>query len=408
MRQVVVEKGQWVGLLAWGSACYRIKDRDSWIGWNNTQRAERLKLVVQNRRFLLLSSKGERPNLASAVLAKAVRELPRQWEQAFGYRPVLAETFTDIEQFAGTCYKASGWEAVGQSAGYSRHRAEFYVRNDRPKKLWLRKLHSDAKEILCAMRLDGAQAKGGKSNAQGQLPLKAAEQKSLMEALAQVSDQRASNRRFGLTAILSIIAMAILGGARDMSQFYRFGLRLTQAQRKHLGLPLKKGTVVRNAPCYNVYYKTLRSIDPHEFSRILSQWLATHEGSLPSSLALDGKMIGDLVGVVSLADHQTGVPVAMAPMSKKEGEQGRCELKVGQNLLQSRPLDGKIVTADALHTQKESAQIVVEQGGEYLLQIKANQKKLMALAEKQTDLSPPLFRSMKRATDANQPGKSVW
>ena len=85
LRQVVIEDGKWVGLLAWGSACYRIKDRDQWIGWTNTQRAERLKLVVQNRRFLLLHSKGQRPHLASAVLGKALRELPLQWEESFGY-----------------------------------------------------------------------------------------------------------------------------------------------------------------------------------------------------------------------------------------------------------------------------------------------------------------------------------
>jgi hypothetical protein len=78
LRQVVMEDGQWVGLLAWGSACYRIKDRDRWIGWNNTQRAERQKLVVQNRRYLLFHERGARPNLGSQALGLAVRELPGQ------------------------------------------------------------------------------------------------------------------------------------------------------------------------------------------------------------------------------------------------------------------------------------------------------------------------------------------
>ena len=55
--------------------------------------------------------------------------------ERFGYAPVLAETFTDPESYAGTCYKASNWQAVGSSAGYSRHRADFYVPNDRPKQI---------------------------------------------------------------------------------------------------------------------------------------------------------------------------------------------------------------------------------------------------------------------------------
>lgn len=62
-----------------GACCYALKDRDSQIGWNPTQRAERQKLVVQQRRFLLLTEAGEYPNLASQVLGAAVRVLPEQW-----------------------------------------------------------------------------------------------------------------------------------------------------------------------------------------------------------------------------------------------------------------------------------------------------------------------------------------
>ena len=53
LRQAVVCVGEWVALLAWGPACYALKDRDEWVGWHAGQRAERQKLVVQNRRYLL-------------------------------------------------------------------------------------------------------------------------------------------------------------------------------------------------------------------------------------------------------------------------------------------------------------------------------------------------------------------
>ena len=392
LRQVVEdEQGQWLGLLAWGSACYRLKDRDVWIGWNNTQRAERQKLVVQNRRYLLLNERGERPNLGSQALALAMRELAGQWEERFGYRVVLAETFTDMELFEGTCYKASGWEAVGKSKGYARDRAEFYVKHDRPKKLWLKKLRPDALEVLCAMNLDPSFQWGAHSDAQGQLPFKTAEQKSLKQTLEQVRDRRAENSSFKLAPLLCIIAMAMLCGARQISEISRFGSRLSQAQRKNLGLPLRKKTVVYRVPGYSVYYQALKRIDPMEFAQVLNQWLQSNRGSLPSALALDGKMIGDLVGVVSLVDHETGIPVAMAPMSKKESPGLGGELKTGQALIRSLKLDDCLVSGDALHTQKESAQDVVEQGGEYLLQIKANQKKLLKFAQKSTDKLPPLF-----------------
>jgi hypothetical protein len=127
LRQIVEVDGRPVALLVWGPACYALKDRDLWISWSAPQRVQRLKLIVQNRRFLLLTEKGQSPNLASQALGAALRALPQQWQGRFGYRPLLAESFTDPEAYAGTCYKASNWEPVGLSAGYSRHRADFYV-----------------------------------------------------------------------------------------------------------------------------------------------------------------------------------------------------------------------------------------------------------------------------------------
>ncbi|MCC5022479.1 MAG: DUF4338 domain-containing protein [Candidatus Synoicihabitans palmerolidicus] len=80
-----------MALLAWGPACYALQDRDRWVGWDATRRVERLSLVVQNRRFLLLTKRGEEPNFASQVLAAAVRTLPGHWQERFGYRPLLTE-----------------------------------------------------------------------------------------------------------------------------------------------------------------------------------------------------------------------------------------------------------------------------------------------------------------------------
>src|SRR4051812_20431092 len=51
LRQVVELDGEALALLVWGPACYALKDRDLWISWSANQRLERLKLIVQNRRF---------------------------------------------------------------------------------------------------------------------------------------------------------------------------------------------------------------------------------------------------------------------------------------------------------------------------------------------------------------------
>ena len=193
LRQVVEVDGKAVAMLVWGPACYALKDRDQWISWSTVQRLERLKLIVQNRRFLVLAEKGQSPNLASQAMGAALRALPGQWLERFGYRPLLAESFTDPEAYAGTCYKASNWEAVGQSAGHSRHRVDFYVPNDRPKKLWLRALCPQGREQLRAPQVP-EDCRGGLIAAPtGTLPIKAQQLDSLLEVFRKAPDPRASN-----------------------------------------------------------------------------------------------------------------------------------------------------------------------------------------------------------------------
>jgi hypothetical protein len=106
---------------------------------------------------------------------------------------------------------------------------------------------------------------------------------------------------------------------------------------------------------------------------------------------LDGKMIRDQIGLVTLADHEDGSPVAVALMDQKEGTQ-RCEQTAALSLLESLPtLEQKVVSADALHCQKATARLIVEKGGDYLLQIKANQPALLEQAEAAGAVSTPLL-----------------
>jgi hypothetical protein len=381
LRQIVERDAQPVGLLVWGPACYALKDRDLWISWSACQRVERLKLIVQNRRFLLLTPKGEAPNLASQVLGAALQALPGQWQECFGYRPLLAESFTDPEAYAGTCYKASNWEAVGWSAGYSRHRADFYVANERPKRLWLRPLVPEARQQLRALELPpDCRAALAKPPA-GQLPLKEPQIESLRQVLSQAPDPRDTNTQYRIGPVLTLIALALLAGRREIAEIARFATRLTQAQRRSLGLPLKKGTRFYKVPGYSVFYSLLTRMDPEAFAKLLSTWLAQRAGTLPQALALDGKMIRDHIGLLTLAQHEDGAPQALAVYDQKEGTE-RCEQSAAAALLESLPaLDGKLITADPLHCQRKLARAIVEKGGDYLLQIKGNQPHLLQKAQ---------------------------
>jgi hypothetical protein len=389
LRQVVMRGEQWVGLLVWGPAALKLKDRERWVGWHPALAAERLELIVQNRRYLLLHDKGEEPHLASQALAAACRALPEQWAERFGYRPLLAESFTDPESCCGTCYKASGWEPAGLSDGNSRHRADFFVPNGRPKRLWLKELEAGARQKACVVPLAAAQAGAVVAAAHGVLPLTQPQRRSLLEVLRRAPDPRGKNTRFRLGPVLALVAMALLGGARQISEIARFATRLSPRQRAELCLPFKKGTRrFYEVPSYDVFYAVLTRMDPDPFAALLSEWLRGQAGTLPGALALDGKMIRDIIGTVSLVEVEDGSPVALAVMDQKQ-ETGRGELKAARKLLAALPtLEGKTVTADPLHCQKQTAQIILEKGGEYFLQIKGNQPSLLAHARARTGGSP--------------------
>jgi hypothetical protein len=116
LRYFVAIDGQFVALLGFGAAAWKTAPRDQFIGWTEQQRRKNMHLIVNNARFLILPwvrSKG----LASKILGRIARQLPTDWQQRYGYRPALLETFVQSDRFRGTCYKAANWQHVGQTQG---------------------------------------------------------------------------------------------------------------------------------------------------------------------------------------------------------------------------------------------------------------------------------------------------
>jgi hypothetical protein len=109
--------------------------------------------------------------------------------------------------------------------------------------------------------------------------------------------------------------------------------------------------------------------------------MSAQEGTLPRQLAIDGKFVKEVVGVVSVVNTENGTPVAVAPASRKEGETGKCEMPVGRRLLSEMDLTNALVSSDALHCQHETVRAVARSNGESLVQIKDNQKGLLKNAQ---------------------------
>jgi hypothetical protein len=133
-------------LLFSASAAWALAPRDRWIGWDPTHRQKLLHLVLSNDRFLIFPWVHV-PHLASHALSLATGQIGEHWVQAFGYRPLLIETFVDPTMFSGTCYRAANWEFLGLTQGRGRLSPDHECRISK-KEIFVYPLEADWKQQL--------------------------------------------------------------------------------------------------------------------------------------------------------------------------------------------------------------------------------------------------------------------
>jgi hypothetical protein len=134
--------------LGWTSAAWKIAVRDRWIGWSDGQRRQALPYVVNNSRFLILPWVHV-TDLASHLLARSARQLPTDWEQRYGVRPLLLETLVDPARFRGTCYRAANWLLLGATVGRGRMDRANVLTGHAPKSVYVYPLGPDIRTRLC-------------------------------------------------------------------------------------------------------------------------------------------------------------------------------------------------------------------------------------------------------------------
>ena len=147
MRYIAWGNHRILALLRFGAAVWKTAPRDRFIGWTLEQRKRQLHLVTNNARFLILPWVHCR-NLASRLLSMATRRLAGDWQERYGYRPVLVETFVQIPRFRGTCYRAANWHYLGNTQGRGRlavgNKAQLPI-----KAIWVYPLVKDFRSQLC-------------------------------------------------------------------------------------------------------------------------------------------------------------------------------------------------------------------------------------------------------------------
>ena len=144
---ITSERGR-LGCLLFSGAAKALRERDFWLGWTTEERRRNLGYVINNSRFLMFPWVRVQ-NLASHALGQVVRRLGDDWQQRWGYRPVVVETFVDPEYYTGTCYRAANWLHLGQTTGTGLPRkGKSYTSS--PKQIWVAPLVADFRQILCS------------------------------------------------------------------------------------------------------------------------------------------------------------------------------------------------------------------------------------------------------------------
>ena len=149
---IVCDRGL-LGCALVAGAARALKARDEWIGWSKQRRQQNLPWVINNTRFLIFPWVEIR-HLASHVLGQLARRVQADWQQRWGYEPLLLETFVDPAEYAGTCYRAGGWIELGQTTGEGlRRKGCAYTTT--PKLIYVKPLSKDFRKRLCAGPLQG-------------------------------------------------------------------------------------------------------------------------------------------------------------------------------------------------------------------------------------------------------------
>jgi len=202
---------------------------------------------------------------------------------------------------------------------------------------------------------------------------------TLIEALQTIPDhRRGAGRRYPLWVFLLLIILGTMSGYRGYRGLSRFMLRHQSSLAERLGLPRAA------LPSYSTIRRLLLEIDFNAVAMAFNQWArAVGLVGAGNTCALDGKGLRNTVSdphdaqqnfvtVVTMFQLEQGL--AVGQISFENGQTS--EIEAVYQLLEQMHLSGVTVSLDALHAQKKTVELIHRQGNDYVISVKANQKRL--------------------------------
>ena len=398
LRYIAEYRGQWVALLGWQTGAFQCAPRDRWLGWPKDIQFQRLHLIGNNTRFLILPGVTGRRNLGSYLLAANLRRLSADWQTEWGHCLEIAETFVDPSLHDGAVYKAANFVELGATKGYARSNGKYSAKPGQPKHLLVYPLRPDARERLS----DPAEQPEWRSPGQS-VPHDAARLRSLRELFDAVDDpRRGPALRYPLGAVLSLILLAKLRGLRGGRKVESFAKGLPQKDLEAVGCPYARRAGVYRAPSDTTIQRVLEHLDPQDLDRVLKLWTGPQRKP-PRWMPGDGQSISGADEdwqSVTLVDHRSGQPVA----SRSYQEEGD-EPAAMRALFEEVPLADKTVTLAASHASQQTLRALREQHQAHVLCRVEGDWSAARAGIRGQDWSRP---DVRRYSERWEPGNGCW
>ena len=208
--------------------------------------------------------------------------------------------------------------------------------------------------------------------------------RTLWDALCGIEDRRGrKGRQYKLQSLLGISIAAMLAGANDLIAIFRWGRRLKPEALCLFGI--EDGV----APCHATFHYFFKSLDADAVSKALGAFALGEDKA--RHIAIDGKTLKgsrrlDAKALHVLSAFATDLSAVIGDLVVEPDQN---EITAAMVLLKGLPLDGAIITGDAIFCQREICRHICDAKGDYLFVVKDNQPELKAnIAESFGDLSP--------------------
>ena len=336
-----------------------------------------------------------------------VARLSSDWHERYGHDIVLAETFVDAER-AGTCYRAAGWVALGVTKGFRRIGTD-YQRHGIIHTYLLKPLMENVPAFLCGPALPVDR------------PLRWIDATDLpvdgehgLFALLQrrIADPRnPSGRRYPLSCLLGLLVAGLIAGNQTVEDIATWARQLPESVLQRFRCRYSRKYRAYRAPCANASRYVLQDIDPAEVERIAVEWLgACGINTTNTVIAIDGKTVcgavnaqGEAPKLVSMYVPDAGVVIDQAACRRDHDE-----APTARDLIDRHDLTGSLVTADAGHTNPESAQQIRKEGATTCLPSKGTSPAFwLQWSRRSTPQTLPAFSSMNNSTGSTVEMNSV-